>query len=342
MRADRLLSILMFLNVRRRATAGELAQRLEVSVRTIHRDMEALCIAGVPLHSRRGAGGGWFLPDGYRTNLTGLHAAEVRALFLGRQPKLLRELGFEGADDAAFAKLLSALPSDQRLDAERARERVHVDPGGWRRARDAVPYLPALLAAVWAELRVVVRYERTDGMSVVRRAEPLGLVLQGAAWYLVSRVEGEMRTYRVSRVVEVAGTGEGFERPDGFELGAYWEESRRAFREALPRYPIRVRVAADRLAAARRGAAFVRVEREGPPGPDGARVLDVLAETQDEACAYVLGLGTDAEVLEPPELRRKVGETAAEIASAYRAGVSRYAAEHAEGIQMGDRTIELT
>ncbi len=200
MRADRLLSILLLLQVHRRMTAGELARRLEVSERTIHRDMEALGMAGIPVTAERGTGGGWSLIDGYRTNLTGLNEAEIHALFLARPPRLLADLGLDKASEAALIKLLAALPARARQGAQEARQRLYIDSTGWWQAYEATPHLCTLHEAVWAERRVRFTYHRTDGEVVTRVANPLGLVAKGNTWYFVARVEDDLRTYRVSRV----------------------------------------------------------------------------------------------------------------------------------------------
>src|SRR5262245_42554411 len=123
MRADRLLSILLLLQVHRRMTAGALAERLEVSPRTIHRDMEALGMAGVPVYAERGAGGGWVLPDSFRTDVAGLTEPEIQSLVVGMPARLLADLGLERASDAALIKLIASLPAVTRQDAERVRQR---------------------------------------------------------------------------------------------------------------------------------------------------------------------------------------------------------------------------
>src|SRR5215468_2621132 len=200
MRADRLLSILMLLQVHRKMTASDLARRMEVCERTIHRDMEALGAAGVPVLADRGSGGGWRLLEGYRTNLTGLNEVEVQALFLSNPPRLLADLGLEKASDAALLKLLAALPAMQRDGAEYVRQRIHVDVAGWRQSEEAVPLLPVLQEAVWRERKLRFTYLRGDGVMVERVVDPLGLVAKGSIWYLVAAVEGEPRSYRISRL----------------------------------------------------------------------------------------------------------------------------------------------
>src|ERR1041385_3710295 len=181
MRADRLLSILLLLQLHPRLTARQLAKRLEVSERTILRDMEALDVAGVPVIAERGVGGGWRLLDGYKTNISGLTGHEVQALFATRPAKLLADLKLDKASDAALVKLLSVLPAVNRRGAELAWQRIHIDVSGWNRSRDPVPHLPALQQAVMNDRRIRITYER-DGCVTERTLDPLGLVAKGAAW----------------------------------------------------------------------------------------------------------------------------------------------------------------
>ena len=317
MRADRLLSILLLLQPHRRLTARELAARLEVSERTIHRDMDALSAAGVPVYATRGANGGWLLAEGYRTNLTGLTEAEVQALFLTTPPQLLADLGLQRAAEAALRKLLAALPSAGRRDAEHARGRVHVDTSGWRRAEEAVPCLPVLQEAVWRERRLRLSYARGDGGAVERELDPLGLVAKGGIWYLVGAVEGQPRTYRVSRVREAALLDEPCVRPPDFDLAAFWAQSSAGFVAALPRYPATVRLAAELFGQLYGLGGYVQVERTSPPDADGRVTVDLRFQLEEEACRFVLGFGAQIEAVRPPELRALVARRAAEVAAFY-------------------------
>src|SRR5437660_305224 len=185
MRADRLISILSLLQVHRRLTSSELAGRLEVSERTIHRDMEALSGMGVPVYAQRGVGGGWVLEEAYRTDLTGLNEDEIRTLFLAQPAHLLTDLGLKGASQGALAKLLAALPSGRRRDAEFMRRRIYVDTAGWEARKEAVPALSTLQDALWQARQIRLIYKRGDGETVERVVDPLGLVLKGNVWYLV-------------------------------------------------------------------------------------------------------------------------------------------------------------
>ncbi|MCC6174608.1 MAG: YafY family transcriptional regulator [Chloroflexi bacterium] len=317
MRADRLLSILLQLQVHRRLTARALARRLEVSERTIHRDMEALSAAGIPVYAERGAGGGWVLPDSFRTDVTGLTDAEIRALVVATPARPLADLGLDKASDAALVKLLAALPTLARRDAEYARQRLYVDPTGWRRADEAVPFLTILQEAIWQERRVRLTYQRADGQAVERTVDPFGLVAKGSRWYLVAGVDGTPRTYRVSRVHAVALLDEACIRPPDFDLAAFWAASTVDFVAALPRYPIAVRVAPDVVRRLWIPGAYAQIQGLGDPEPDGWQTARLVLQTLEEACAYVLGFGTGMAVVEPVELRERVVRTAREIATFY-------------------------
>jgi predicted DNA-binding transcriptional regulator YafY len=317
MRADRLVAILLLLQVEQRLTSRELAKRLEVSERTIHRDMEALSAAGVPIIADRGVGGGWRLLEEYRTKLTGLNANEARALFLGLPDTLLKDLGLEQAADSALVKVLAELPSFVRRNAESASQRIYIDPGGWRQSPDDVSHLPTLQAAVWQERKLLLEYERSDGTKVERLLDPLGLVAKGSLWYLIAASEGTPRTYRVSRVRRAELCAEPCTRPPDFDLASYWRESTAQFQANLPRYPAVLRVAPEILPRMRSESRYARIEEVGPPEHDGWMTVRIRFEVEHSACEYVLSYGTQIEVLEPPELRDLVVRSAQAIVEFY-------------------------
>jgi predicted DNA-binding transcriptional regulator YafY len=305
MRATRLVSLLLLLQTRGQLTAAEIAERLEVSVRTVHRDVESLAAAGVPVEAVRGPAGGYRLAGGYRTRLTGLTADEAEALFAAGMPGPAAELGLGGELAAARLKLLAALPYELQERATRASRLFHLDTRGWFRAEDTVPHLPALAAVVWQGCRARIRY-REGGSVVQRTIDPLGLVLKGGAWYLVARRSAGMRVYRVSRVVSVRALEESFERPSSFELTVFWEQWSRSFEETLPRVQVTVRVDED-----------VRRWLPGDPrvGEDGRTVV-AFAHLGD-AYRELLRFGRQLEVLEPMELRDRIAETSREVAAMY-------------------------
>jgi predicted DNA-binding transcriptional regulator YafY len=289
-RATRLVSLLLLLQTRGQLTAAELAERLEVSVRTVHRDVEALSVAGVPVEAVRGVAGGYRLAGGYRTRLTGLNADEAEALFAAGIPGPAAELGLGGELAAARLKVLAALPHELQERATRAQRLFHLDAKGWFRAEDTVPHLPALADCVWRGCRVQLRY-REHGGIVRRTVDPLGLVLKGGAWYLVARRSVGMRVYRVSRVTSVHALGESFERPSDFELAEFWTEWSRAFEANLPRLDVTVRLNGEQ------------------------RVLTF--QDLGDAHRELLRMGARVEVLEPPELRERLAETSRQLAALY-------------------------
>jgi len=315
MRADRLLSILLLLQVHRRVTARDLAKRLECSERTILRDMEALSGSGVPVVAERGAGGGWSLLEGYQTKLTGLNAAEIQSLFLARPPRLMADLGLKQEADAAMIKLQASLPAGSRQQADFARERILVDTRGWRDPAESIACLPVLLDALWRERRVRFQYARVLGEPGERTGDPLGLVAKGSVWYLVAGVEGELRTYRVSRIREAAILEQPAHRPPGFDLAAYWERSAAEFREKLPRYYATFLVCPAVMRWVRyRGW---RLEEEVAEG-NAVRVR-LRFDAEEEALQFALSFGGDIVAVEPRELRAKVLDAALAIVRRYSA-----------------------
>jgi len=318
MRADRLISILLLLQVHRRITARELARRLEVSERTIHRDMEALSSGGVPVFAERGASGGWALMEEYKTNLTGLNRAETQSLFLLKPAQLLADLGLEKASDAALIKLLAALPSIHRGDADYARQRIHIDLTGWNRSEERAPLLPMLQEAVWQERRLQLTYQRGGDCGVVERhVDPLGLVAKGSVWYLVGSVEGDIRSYRVSRITDAHVTGESFVRPKDFDLAAYWQASANIFKANLPKYPAVLRVHKSILPRLTYAGRFARIEHAEAADDSGWARVSMRFHFEDDASEYVLSFGSQIEVLEPQALRDRVVEMARSVIDFY-------------------------
>src|SRR4051812_8048306 len=310
MRADRLLAVLLLLQAHGRLPVRELASRLEVSPRTITRDLESLSMAGVPVYAERGRRGGGALAEDYRTDLTGLSSAELRGLVVATTPSVLANLGLAEAAERAFVKVVAGLPEARRAEAERARAYLHVDPGGWRRTDDAAPHLGVLDEALRRGRRVRMLYERGfDGGTVERVIDPLGLVAKGSVWYLVADVDGERRTYRASRIQEATILEEDARRPDGFDLATYWVGSRAAFEAKLPRFDAVLLVTSDGLTRLRGGWwRYARLIEETAPGADGRARCVAQGDSPEVVRDVVLGLGPDAEVVEPAELREAVTE----------------------------------
>jgi predicted DNA-binding transcriptional regulator YafY len=306
-KAGRLVSILLLLQTRGRMTAAQLAEELEVSVRTVYRDVEALSAAGVPLYGDAGHAGGYRLLDGYRTRLTGLTADEAEALFLAGAPGPAAELGLGPVLAAAQLKVRAALPAELRAHADRISGRFHLDTPGWYTESEEAPYLPQVAEAVWNSRVLRVLYRRwAEPTDVERRLEPYGLVLKAGRWYVVAGPGP--RTYRVDQILELTFSGEEFVRPESFDLAAFWTAYQRDFHDRLHRDQALVRTAPGvRLPR----AVVDRVD------PDGWTVARVPIESVGHAQGEFLRLGAGIEVLEPAELRERMARTIAELAERY-------------------------
>lgn len=319
MRASRLLSIMMLLQARGRMSAESLAEELEVSVRTIYRDIDQLSAAGVPVYADIGRNGGFALLDGWRTRLTGLTAPEARALFLSGLPGPASELGLGDEVAAAELKLLAALPADWRSEATRMSSRFHLDPKGWFSTGPRPEHLKAIAEAVWNERRIRIRYDSWTQVSE-RVVDPLGLVLKGGVWYLVGRRETGLRTYRLSQVLALTALDEHFERPADFDLPRHWRESTASFERDI--YVGVARVRATRRGVARLKDISQRVKDEIEAqtfeyDADGFATLNVPIEEEVWATREMTRVGAEVEVLEPPTLRARMAEIARQLSAYY-------------------------
>lgn len=317
MRADRLLNLLLLLQNRGKMSSRQLAELLEVSERTIVRDIEALSAAGIPVYAERGSRGGWVLADSYRTNLTGMRPEEIVSLLLTNHNELLKDLGIQGDFQAAYQKLLAAAPAPIRQDAEMIRERLHIDGAGWHASEEAFPWLAAVQEAVWTQRKLRIRYRKEDDVTE-RIIHPLGLIAKRNVWYVAAEQEpnGELRTFRISRLEEASLLEETFVRPDGFDLAAYWEQSTARFKSELPRYLARIRTNETGLSQLRRER-FIKVLHTEGPDNQGQILAEIDLQTLDWACGVILRNGRDVEVLEPQELRERVKSEAQAILTLY-------------------------
>lgn len=321
MRASRLISLLLLLQSRETMTATELARELEVSERTVYRDVLALSAAGVPLYADRGRSGGYRLLGGYRTRLTGLNRDEAEALFLAGLPGPAGDMGLADAVAAAELKVLAALPPSLRDAPARTGQRFHLDVPGWFRAAEPPPWLAELARAVWRDRVVELRYRRGE-REVTRSLQPYGLVLKSGVWYLVGRVGDGYRTYRVDRVVGVEVGEATFDRQEGFDLGGYWREQAEAFLRRMISERVTVRLSPAGLRALRWAAEAPFAYEEavaaaGEPDGQGWVVTRVPVESVPVAYDVLLRLGPEVEVLDPPELRERFVEAARRSADLY-------------------------
>lgn len=314
MRADRLLSILLLIQNHGKITSRQLAEKLEVSERTICRDMEALSAAGVPVFAERGSNGGWCLSEGYRTTLTGMKTGEILSLLLSNPSNLLDDLGIRNDFEVAFQKLLAESPVTIQQDADIVRQRIHIDGAGWHQSNESFPYLTTVQEAVWKTQKLYIQYQREKDI-VERIVNPLGLVAKRSIWYVVAEIEGEFRTYRVSRLVDARIVEESFERPHNFNLAQYWEQSTEQFKMSLPRYSARVRMI-ETVLPRFASQPYARVNHIRST-KNGLLDADIEFETLDSACQIILSFGACLEVLAPNELRNKVKAEAKAIELLY-------------------------
>jgi predicted DNA-binding transcriptional regulator YafY len=304
MKADRLLSSLLLLQAHGRLTGRALAQRLEVSLRTVHRDMEALSAAGVPVYALRGSRGGWQLDESWRTRVPGLDEAELRALLMA-QPRVLGDARLARAAERALDKLMASLPASLREQAASIRQRLHVDTTGWDGMAENLATLPSVQDAVARDRKLVIRYRPSGREHAERTVDPLGLVAKGTTWYLVAGTPDGLRTYRVSRIEDARLLDQPSERPADFDLAAYWKASTEELRKGWKRYEATLRLeprAADALKTWRTASPV----QMGDSDAAGWITLRIQFEDEDQACFVALGHGARAEVIAPASLRARV------------------------------------
>lgn len=319
MRASRLLTILTTLQARGRVTAPQLAAETGVSVRTIFRDIDHLTLAGIPVYADRGPEGGYRLLEGYRVRLNGLSPAEAEALFMTGLPGPAADLGLGAVVASAERKLAVALPEDLRHSADRLRNRFHLDPPGWYSEAESPPCLAPLSDAVWNHKRIHMRYRSWKKEKQIS-TEPVGLVLKGGAWYMVARTDGMLRTYRVARMQDLLVTADTFTPPPDFDLAAYWRAT--TGRLAADMHPGTARI---RLSEWGRKLAphvlspyaYSRLTLSGPADAAGWQDATVPVGSLPHTAREFLRFGTDAEVLDPPELRQAMTDLIAGLGQIY-------------------------
>jgi predicted DNA-binding transcriptional regulator YafY len=310
----------MLLQTHGKMTAGQLAGRLEVSVRTIYRDIDALSAAGVPVYGEQGREGGFDLLDSYRTNLTGLNDGELRALFMLSIPAPLIELGVGQDLQTALLKLSAALPNTRRSDEKNVRQRFHLDSSWWQQGQEPVPHLRVIEQAVWEDRQLKIHYRPLYTTELELLVDPYGLVAKAGVWYLVYSSRGRIRVQRVTNLRDVQLTEESFERPPDFDLAQFWKNWCAEIEKNRSNYQVTVRVAqhfipelpihfGERISD--------QIVNAGSPGEDGGIQLKLSFERLESARAYLLGLGNGVEVLEPRALRSSIQDYARQIINLY-------------------------
>ncbi|UQI47751.1 YafY family transcriptional regulator [Streptomyces sp. HU2014] len=317
MKSDRLLSILLLLQTRGRVTAAELAERLDVSVRTIYRDIDSLSTAGVPVYAERGRHGGVALLPGFRTDVTGLTADEARALFVLASRSAHADLGLDGALGSALRKVMAALPAPHRPAAEATSRRILVDPVRWLTGPAAEVRLDELNAAVFADRRLRLRY-RHGGESEPKTytVDPYGLVAKAGVWYLVADRRARPRLFRADRVAAVTVTDRPVRHRPGVELADAWEELRRRVERRPAEFRVTATVRRARLDMFLRIAGY---QLAGPPSDGDPATVELLLP-EARAARQLLSFGPDVEVLAPEEVREDLAAVAARTVELYGGG----------------------
>jgi predicted DNA-binding transcriptional regulator YafY len=302
LKSERLLSVLLLLQAHGRLSGRELAERLEVSARTVHRDMEALSASGVPVFALRGAQGGWQLDEDWRTQVPGLDEVELRALLMA-QPRIIGDTRLAAAAERALGKLMAAMPGGMREQAASIRQRLYVDTSAWRGTSEDLALLPVVQDAVTHDRKLRITYQKPRGEQSVRVVDPLGMVAKGSTWYLVAQTSAGLRTFRVSRIQAAKVLEKACVRPAHFDLGEHWRASTERFREGWQKIEVTLRLSARTAAGMKRWMKMEEIE-----SGEGWEMVKMTFDHPEEAAFVVLGMGAGAEVLEPESLRERVRE----------------------------------
>jgi predicted DNA-binding transcriptional regulator YafY len=319
MRADRLITLILLIQNQTGLTASQLARELEVSERTIYRDIDALSSAGVPVYTERGPGGGIFLAEAYRTSLTGLNPNEIRALYMLGIPTALAQLGIGQDLRGALLKLSASLPASRREEESRTRQRIYLDPAHGFHTDEPTPMLKTVHQAVWHDqcLKITLRLDREAQYTLT--VEPYGLVAKADQWHLISRHENHFRVNRVSQILLAEKTGKSFVRDPQFDLPAFWESWRHAGEAQQHIYPVKVQISARLLEALRVYAPHILNGTNIPDTPDPTAWIDLVLffENFFAARKQLLAYGGAVKVVEPRQLRLSIIDFAQQVLDLY-------------------------
>lgn len=303
MRAERLLNIMILLQTQGKMTTKELSNKLEVSQRTILRDMDALSISGIPVFAERGKTGGWRLMDNFRSQLAGMKLEDMKSLFILPSDQMLEELGLLTGKLDIRQKLLASLPSATQNEAQNFLEKIYLDTGTWKPSKDVTSVLHSIQNALWQDKKLKIEYEKTNGNRSKRILCPLGLVLKGSVWYLVAMNDAnEFRSFRVSRIIQVEMLSDCFTRPQHFSLPQYWKQSKLNFVESLPSIEVKVLAHKELLGRMLFTDKFVEQIHEDICSREQWVRLSLQFNTEQEAIEYIIGFGGRMKLLEPADM----------------------------------------
>lgn len=318
MRADRLISIMILLQNNLKMTSKELASELQVSERTILRDMDALSVSGVPIVAERGKAGGWRLMDHFRSQLSGLKLEDMKALFILPSEKILEDLGVQTYGLDIRQKLLASLPSSTRTEARHYLEKIYIDTGTWKPSNENNRALIAVQQALWEDKKLNIMYQQANSVCSNRVVSPLGLVAKGSAWYLVALNDnGEYRNFRLSRILHAEVAHEGFTRPEHFNLTEYWKQSKLDFTESLPSFKVEVLAHPTIIGRVTFTDKFVEKVAADAQLDDRTVPMTLNFNTEEEAIAYILGFGGAMKIVQPEYLIEQVVQQAKTVIEMY-------------------------
>jgi predicted DNA-binding transcriptional regulator YafY len=321
MRADRLISILMLLQSRGRMTARELAGELEVSERTIYRDVVALSAAGLPVYTADGPGGGISLIEEYQTGFTGLLPAELQALAVLEVPEPLIRLGLGGQLKTALLKLTTAAPEFARDRQSAAARRIHLDASAWRSAQEPALHLPALRDAVLQDHRARIVFHGEYHGDIAQVIEPLGLVAKAGAWHLVYQVGEGIRVRNAATITAVEVLQQTFSRPLEFALVPFWQQHCAEVERQQQLFEVRALVlpslAARLPSLLQQGRGILLNTPQKHDGEEWTPML-LTFESFEDARTRLLGFGDALKVLEPQALRCSIFDFACQVCEVYR------------------------
>ena len=307
MKSERLVSLMLLLQARSPRSARDLARTLEVSMRTVYRDVEALCTSGVPVYAERGPNGGITLSNGYRQAIAQFSTDELHALFVAAADPLA-DLGI-AAHERALHKIRGALPDLQRRAAEKAGERILLDHNRWYRSEQPTQLLATLRRAVWDDRAVRLTYRDRNGKLTTRDIDPLGLVSKAGVWYIAARIDGgEMRTFRAERIEQVEELGRQFSRPADFDLHRYWSTATSKPEHDACTYEATLRIESDATESIMPYYPAEAIEQD-----NSGKTYRVRFPSEDAAVGHVMMLGRKAHVIGPAQFREAVMSRAREL-----------------------------
>lgn len=315
MRADRLLSILLSLQTEGIMSAKTLAEKLEVSERTIYRDVDALSFSGVPIYAIRGSHGGFALDRHYQFDVAGLTLPEIKQLLIGQSPGPLTDLGIE-SKQTIIDKLIMNLPHSYRNEAHQFSKRIYLDPSNWFGDHDEVPSLVSIKKAIEENRWIHINYQKRKGEIISREIAPYGLVAKMDSWYLIAKRREQMRVYRVSRIHAVQFTDQVFLFPENFNIGYFWTKWCHEFEMSRPSYWAVLSVDRSVLHDRSINGGWTYKE-EAQDDEEGRKVIRIQFETYEQALRDILSLGSKVKVIEPASLLEAVRKTIKTLVGMY-------------------------